>query len=497
LDVSQKLVSVFRRQFFDKMQKLPLIFYDTHAHGDTMSRITNDADNIASTISQATTNLLSSLLSVIASLVIMLSLNFTLTLAVVMAVPLVTIVTRIFTINSKKHFTAQQQHLGSLNSVIEENITGIKIVKAFGKQEDVLKQFTADNLDLYDSSYKAQLWAGYMMPMMNVINNLIFSLVALSGGYLAATSMLSIGTVITFLTYSKQFAHPLNNIAGMFTTIQQALASAERIFEILDETEETPDSPQAVNIKKPKGHIIFDKVSFSYTQDRPVLIDVSFEVKPGEVIAIVGETGSGKTTIINLLNRFYDVDSGNIYLDDINIKDIKRTDLRHFFSVVLQETSLFSGTIMDNIRYARFTASDKEVIKAAKIAHADEFITRLPQGYLTHISAVNDTLSEGQKQLLAISRAVLCHSVVLILDEATSSVDTKTEKEIQKAMLALMKNRTSFLIAHRLSTIKDADRILVVKDGIIFESGNHKQLINKRGYYYQMVMAQMGRKRGN
>jgi len=493
LKVSQKLINIFRLQFFDKMQKLPLIFYDNHAHGDTMSRITNDADNISSTITTAITQLLSSILTIVVNIVIMLSLNVTLTFTVFLAMPLVTLLTRLIASRSKQHFSDQQKTLGILNGVIEENILGLKIVKAFGKQKEVLNEFTITSEQLYGSSVKAQVWAGYMMPLMNVINNLIFALVALTGGYLAVTQIITIGTVVSFMSYSKQFSFPLNHIAGMFNTIQQALASAERIFETLDEIEETPDMPDAKTIDNPLGNIVFENVSFCYIKYRPVLKNVSFNVSAGETIAIVGETGSGKTTIINLLNRFYDVDSGSIYLDGINIKDIKRADLRQYFSVVLQETSLFSGSIMDNIRYARFDSSDKEVKKAAQIAHAHQFISRLPNGYDTKVSGVNDILSEGQKQLLAISRAVLCQSPILILDEATSSVDTKTEKDIQKALISLMKNHTSFLIAHRLSTIKDADRILVVKDGTISESGSHDQLMKKKGYYYKMVVAQMGR----
>ena len=492
LTTSQKLIHFFRRQFFDKIQRLPLLFYDTHSHGDLMSRITNDADNISSTITTATTNLLSSLLTVSVSLVIMFSLNFYLTITVLIAMPLVALLTKIIAGYSKKYFLAQQIALGNLNGVIEENIVGLKIVKAFGKQKSVLDTFINTNNDLYNNSLKAQMWAGYMMPLMNVINNLIFASVALVGGYLAVKQQVLVGTVISFMTYSKQFSHPLNNIAGMFNTIQQALAGAERIFEILDEVEETADNDKAITLKNPQGNIRFEHVSFAYQEDHPVLKDVSFEVKAGETIALVGETGSGKTTIVNLLNRFYDVNSGNIYLDDIDIRDIKRVALRGCFSVVLQETSLFSGTIMDNIRYARNNASNSQVKKAAKIAHADSFITRLPLGYNTLVSGASDTLSQGQKQLLAIARAVLCESPILILDEATSSVDTKTEKEIQKALLSLIKNHTSFLIAHRLSTIKDADRILVVKDGFIAENGNHQQLMEKRGYYYKMVNAQMG-----
>ena len=492
LFVSSKLIFFFRSRFFAKMQKLPLFFYDTNPHGDTMSRITNDVDNISSTITATTTQLLSALLTIIASLILMFRLNSTLSFTILISLPLVFILTKVVTAKSHEYFYRQQSSLGALNAIIEENINGLKIVKAFNKQQQVLQQFARDNQELFDNAYKAQIWTGYMMPMMNVINNLIFALVALVGGYLAVSGRITVGTVISFLSYSKQFAFPLNGLAGMLNTIQQALASAERVFETLSQMEETPDSPQAQSISQPLGNIIYDKVSFSYQADKPVLKNVSFSVKAGEVIAIVGETGSGKTTIINLLNRFYDADSGTIYLDGIPIKDIKREELRKYFSVVLQETSLFSGTIMDNIRYARPGAGDQEVIAAAQIGQADAFISRLPQAYNTYINAASDNLSEGQKQLLAISRAVLCQCPVLILDEATSFVDTKTEKDIQRALISLMKNHTSFLIAHRLSTIKDADRILVIKNGRIFESGTHQELLKLKGYYYKMVVAQMG-----
>ncbi len=492
LFVSQKLIFNLRQQFFNKMQKLPLIYYDTNPHGDIMSRLSNDADNVSSSITSATTQLLASLLTIVSSVVIMLSLSIWLTLTILLAVPLVYTLTTLIAKKSKNHFYRQQVSLGQLNSIIEENILGIKIVKAFGKQTKVADDFLAANQHYYQDSFKAQVYSGAMMPLMNVINNLIFALIALVGGYLVVTSSVSVGVVVSFLSYSKQFAHPLNNIAGMFNTIQQSLASAERIFETLDEAEETADSVAAICLENPKGNIIFDKVYFSYVPGTPVLKGVSFKAKAGKKIAIVGETGSGKTTIINLLNRFYDIDSGNIYLDGSNIKDIKRAELRHYFSVVLQETSLFTATIMDNIRYSRNTATDEEVVQAAKIAHADDFITRLPQAYQTLVSGANDSLSEGQKQLIAIARAVLSHSPILILDEATSFVDTKTEKDIQKALVSLQKNRTSFLIAHRLSTIKDCDTILLIKDGVVAESGNHNQLMKKRGIYYQMVIAQMG-----
>lgn len=492
LKVSQKLVYTLRKEVFEKMQKLPLGFYDTRSHGDTMSRITNDADNISSTIAQTTTQIISSIITLAGSLFVMIRLNLFLTLVVLLCVPLVIVLTRLIASRSRAHFLAQQRNLGSLNGIIEENILGLKMVKAFGKQKDILVQFKEINEKLNESSTKAQILAGYMMPLMNVINNFIFTITAITGGVLSVGYGLPVSTVISFLSYSKQFARPLNAVAGMFNTIQSALAGAERVFEILDSEEETADSENAVDIDNPEGEVAFENVCFSYNKSTPVLKDVSFSVSAGEVVALVGETGAGKTTIVNLLMRFYDADSGRILIDNKPITDLKRNSLRKCFSVVLQDTCLFTGTIMDNIRYSQKDATDEQVIEAAKIAHASDFIEKLPKGYHTMVSGATDNLSQGQRQLIAIARAVLCDSPILILDEATSSVDTKTEKDIQRALLGLMKNRTSFLIAHRLSTIRDADRIMVISDGQIIESGNHESLMNRKGHYYTMVVSQMG-----
>ncbi len=493
LKVSQKLVYVIRREFFEKMQKLPLEFYDTCSHGDIMSRISNDVDNISSTIAQTTTQLISSILILVGSFIVMIRLNVPLTLVVLLCIPLVALLTRVITARSRDYFKAQQISLGSLNGVIEENILGLKMVKAFGKQQDVLKQFAEINEKLYESSKKAQIWSGFMMPLMNVINNFIFAVVAIVGGVLSVEYGLAVGTVVSFLSYSKQFAQPINSVAGMFNTIQSALAGAERVFEILDSKEEPDDVENAIDIENPKGDVTFENVCFSYDKARPILKNVSFNVKAGEVVALVGETGAGKTTIVNLLTRFYDADSGRILIDNQLITNLKRESLRKCFSVVLQDTCLFTGTIMDNIRYSQNDATDEQVIEAAKIAHAHDFISKLPKGYHTMVSGAADNLSQGQRQLIAIARAVLCDSPILILDEATSSVDTKTEKDIQNALLKLMKNRTSFLIAHRLSTIRDANYIMVIGDGKILEIGNHKSLIEKKGQYYNMVISQMGK----
>lgn len=493
LKVSQKLVLVIRTEFFKKMQRLPLKFYDARSHGDTMSRITNDVDNISSTIAQTTTQLISSILTLIGSFVVMISLNVPLTLVVLLCIPLITLLTRTIASKSRAYFLAQQRSLGSLNGVIEENILGLKMVKAFGKQKDILEQFKKINENLYESSSKAQIWSGYMMPLMNVINNFIFAVVAIVGGILSVGYGVAVGTVVSFLSYSKQFSQPLNSVAGMFNTIQSALAGAERVFEILDSEEESADIKNAISIVHPSGNVAFENVCFSYDKSTPILKNVSFKVRAGETVALVGETGAGKTTIVNLLTRFYDADSGSILIDNEPITNLKRSSLRECFSVVLQDTCLFTGTIMDNIRYSQKNATDEQVINAAKIAHAHDFIDKLPKGYYTMVSGATDNLSQGQRQLISIARAVLCDSPILILDEATSSVDTKTEKDIQHALVRLMKNRTSFLIAHRLSTIRDADYIMVIGDGKILESGNHKSLMEKEGQYYKMVISQMGK----
>lgn len=490
--ISQKMVAWIRGQMYAKLQKIPLNFYDTHPHGDIMSRITNDVDNISGTISQVTTQLISSVFSIVGSVVMMLTLSPVLTIVAMITIPLFLLLTRLITRKSQRYFVGQQNALGKLSGIVEENIEGLRIVKAYGLQDQVIEQFAAVNTEMRDCSVKAQVWSGFMMPFMNVINNFVYALLACVGGILSVNGTITVGVIVSFLSYSKQFGQPLNSIAGMFNSIQSALAGAERIFQVLDEAEEVPDGAGAVTTEQLRGAVEFRNVSFAYPNGRPVLRNVSFQVQPGEVVALVGETGAGKTTIVNLLTRFYELSEGEIRLDGVKITDIRRSNLRRFFSVVLQDTCLFSGTIADNIRYANPSASDTEVVAAARLARADSFISRLPKKYDTMVSGSADTLSQGQRQLLAIARAVMCDAPILILDEATSSVDTKTEKEIQNAMLALMKNRTCFLIAHRLSTIRDADRIMVIGSGRILESGTHCELMNRKGRYYRMVISQMG-----
>ena len=490
--ITQHLVQYIRTELYAKLQKIPLNFYDTHPNGDLMSRITNDVDNISSTISQTTTQLIASVVTIVGSAVMMLWLSPILTLVAMISIPLFSVLTKLIATKSRPYFLGQQKALGILNSVVEENIDGLKMVKAFDLQEKVLADFKTVNAEMQDYSIKAQIWSGLMMPFMNVINNLCYALLACIGGILSVGGSVTVGVVVSFLSYSKQFGQPLNSIAGMFNSIQSALAGAERIFEVLDEAEETPDSADAAEQKTAKGKVEFQDVSFSYISGKTVLDHVSFTVQPGEVIALVGETGAGKTTVVNLLTRFYELSAGKIRLDDVEISQIRREDLRNFFSVVLQDTCLFTGTIADNIRYSKPEATQEEVVAAAKLARADPFISRLPKQYDTPVSGGTDNLSQGQRQLLAIARAVLCDAPILILDEATSSVDTRTEKEIQRALLALMKDRTSFLIAHRLSTIRSADRILVIGEGRILESGNHEELMQHRGAYYRMVLSQMG-----
>lgn len=492
IGVSQNLVRTMRQSLFQKLQRLPLGFYDARPHGDTMSRLTNDVDNISSTIAQTTTELISSLLTILGSLTMMMLLSPALTLAAVVTIPLVLLLTRTIAKRSRAAFLGQQRELGKLNGIVEESVTGLKMVRAFHQERQMVRAFGETNAQLTRYSIRAMIWSGALMPMMNVINNLSFSLVACAGGILSVRHVISVGVIASFITYSRQFAQPLNSIADLFNSIQSALAGAERVFEIMDEAEEPADRPDAVDISHPCGEVTFSNVCFSYQNGKPVLKQVSFHVPPGSVVALVGETGAGKTTIVNLLTRFYDADSGMVCIDGIDVRSISRASLRQCFSVVLQDTSLFTGTIADNIRYSHPSATQEQVEQAAKAAGAHGFISRLPQGYQTVVSGSTDTLSQGQRQLLSIARAFLADAPILILDEATSSVDTRTEKSIQRAMVRLIQGRTCFLIAHRLSTIRDADEIFVIGKGTILERGTHQTLMQRHGAYYQMVVSQSG-----
>ena len=489
--VAQRIVKKLRNTLFQKLQNLPISFFDLHTNGEIMSRLSNDIDNVSSTISQSTTQLMSGVIAIIGSLVMMLSLSVLLTLATIITIPLVFLLTRTIAKKTKVLFKSQQEKLGILNGHIEETISGIYVVKAFNHEDKVIEQFKEVNNKLCEVGTKAQIWSGFLMPLTNVINNIGFAVVALVGGVLAVRDMITVGVIASFLSYSRQFSRPLNDLANIFNTLQSAIAGAERVFEIIDESEETKDSLKAVQLDKPKGEVVFQNVSFGYRKDVPIIKNISFHVKAGTNIALVGPTGAGKTTIVNLLARFYDVSNGKILIDDIDIREYKRDSLRKSFGIVLQDTYLFSGTIRENIRYGRLEATDKEVEEAATTANADVFIRTMPKGYETVLSESGSNLSQGQKQLLAIARAILSNPSIMILDEATSSVDTRTELNIQEAMLKLMKGRTSFIIAHRLSTIRDADIIMVIDNGEIIEKGSHSSLIAKKGVYYNMCSNQL------
>lgn len=488
--VSQRIVKNLRETLFAKLQKLPISFFDTNTHGDIMSRLSNDIENVSSTVSQSTIQLMSGMITIAGSLVMMLVLSPLLTLASIITIPLVFLLTRTIAKKTSKLFKEQQRELGMLNGHIEENITGIHVVKAFSHEDKAIDEFEKINSKLCEVGLKAQIWSGFLMPIMNVINNIGFAAVAGFGGVLAVRNIITVGVIASFLSYSRQFTRPLNDLANIFNTLQSAVAGAERVFEILDVKEETGDAQNAKILDNFQGHVVFDHVSFGYRHDVPVLKDINFEAKEGTNIALVGPTGAGKTTIVNLLTRFYDVTDGRILIDGVDIREYSRDSLRKCFGIVLQDTYLFSGTIMENIRYGRLDASVEEIKKAAGMANADIFINRLPKGYDTVLSESGSNLSQGERQLLAIARAILADPTILILDEATSSVDTRTELHIQEAMLKLMNGRTSFIIAHRLSTIRDADIIMVIDGGEIVEKGSHESLLEKRGVYYDMYYNQ-------
>ncbi|WP_231597543.1 ABC transporter ATP-binding protein [Bacillus sp. SA1-12] len=488
--VAQRIVKRLRSHLFKKLQKLPVSFFDSRTHGEMMSRLTNDIDNVSNSISQSTTQLMSGSIVIIGSLIMMVALSPILTLASLVTVPLVFLLTRTIARKTRVLFRNQQKELGTLNGQIEETISGLEVVKAFNHEEKAIAEFQEVNTRLRKVGTSAQIWAGFLMPIMNVINNFGFTIVAVVGGYLAVENMITIGVIASFITYSRQFVRPLNELANIFNILQSGVAGAERVFEILDGEEEPEDRPDAIPLVNPKGIVEFKNVSFGYRNDVPILKNVSFTSAAGSSTALIGPTGAGKTTIVNLLTRFYDVTDGQIFIDGRDIREYTRDSLRKCFGIVLQDTYLFSGTIMENIKYSKPEATDEEVHAAARMANADLFINRLPNGYESKLSENGGNLSHGQKQLLAIARVILSKPSLLILDEATSSIDTRTELQIQDALAKVMEKRTSFVIAHRLNTIRDVDTIMVIQNGEIAEKGNHDELMAQHGVYYQMISNQ-------
>lgn len=490
--IGQRVILHIRKTLFNKMKDLPLSFFDSRRHGELMSRLTNDVDNISTTISDSLTQLMTYVFTILGVLVLMLSLSPLLTCVAFIAVGMIFLLTKTVTGRTRKFFAAQQAVLGRLNGQVEESVSGLSMVKAFGREEKLKRQFEENNRQLCEVATKAQIWSGYLMPITNVINNLNYVLIAVISGIMAANDMIGVGLISSFLLYSKQFARPFVDIANIYNNFQTAVAGAERVFEILDEASEPEDIPGARPLYNPRGEVVFDHVTFGYVPGKPILKDVSVRLKAGMKVAVVGSTGAGKTTFINLLTRFYDVDSGSILLDGHDLREYRMEDLRRAFGVVLQDTALFGMSIKDNICYGRENVPFEQVEKAAKMAGADSFIRRLPQGYDTVLKQGGAQLSQGERQLLTIARAVLANAPILILDEATSSVDTVTEQRIRKAMLEITKGRTSIIIAHRLSTIRDSDLILLMEQGQIVEKGNHEELMALRGRYAQMYRTQIG-----
>jgi len=488
--VSQRALKLVRRDLFAHMQTLSIGFFDRHTAGELMSRLTNDIDAINQAVSQNVTALVASVLSLVGIVVAMFVLNPWLALATLIIVPVIYFFTNFIARYTRKGFRRLQQQLGGLNSVVEETISGQKVIKAFRRSDPVTEQFRQHNQAVYEAAVYANTFAMMLMPLSAVLGNFFVIVLASFGGYLALQGLVTVGTIATFIFYGKNFIGPLQQLANMFNTIQAALAGAERVFEIIDQQAETPDLSDAYSLSSVRGEVRFEHVHFGYTPGHPVIKDMSLEAKAGQTVALVGPTGAGKTTIINLLTRFYEIDSGRITIDGRDIRQVNKADLRRNLGIVLQDTFLFADTVMENIRYGRLDASDEEVIRAAELADADHFIRQLPQGYHTRLTERAGNLSQGQRQLLAIARAVLAEPSILILDEATSSVDTRTEVRIQKALLRLMEGRTSFVIAHRLSTIRDADRVLVIRDGEIVEQGSHQELLDRRGFYHHLYISQ-------
>ncbi|MGD9496137.1 MAG: ABC transporter ATP-binding protein [Armatimonadota bacterium] len=492
IHVAQRSVRDLRRDLFDRLQMLSLRFFDRHPHGELMSRLTNDTETISATLGETITRLIGSALTITGSLIAMFALNWRLALVVLATLPLTFAVTRFVAGAARRHYRDRQRDLGRLNGLIEETVSGQRVVKVCRRETTVIEQFDAANAALRTSGTLAGIYGGLMGPSMGLVHNLTFALLAGVGGWMVLRDWTTIGVIAAFINYARNFSRPLNEIAMLYATVQSAIAGAERVFAVIDEVPEIVDAPDAIPLPRVRGHVVFEDVSFGYEEGVPVLREVSFEAAPGQTVALVGPTGAGKTTIVNLLTRFYDIDRGRIMVDGHDIRAVRTDDLRRALGIVLQDTFLFADTVRENIRYGRLDATDEEVEQAAKLANADSFITRLPQGYETPLSEAGSTLSEGQRQLLAIARAILADPAILILDEATSSVDSRTEAHIQEAMHRLMEGRTSLVIAHRLSTIRRADCILVIEHGRIVERGSHEELLAARGAYYALYTSQFG-----
>ncbi len=489
--VAQRTVYGLRNDVNEKLARLPLAYYDSKTHGEILSRTVNDVDNISNTLQQSLTQLITALVTLIGVVIMMLTISPLLTLILLCTLPLSFFVIKAIASRSQGYFKSQQSELGELNGHVEEMYTGHKIIKAFGRERKSVAAFDAINERLYHSSRKAQFISGIMMPLMSFISNIGYVLISVVGGILVTRQAIKIGDIQAFIQYARQFSMPLTQTAQIANIIQSTIASAERVFELLDEREETadPNEGAAARLASPRGDVRFEHVRFGYKEEA-LISDLNIDVAQGQMVAIVGPTGAGKTTLVNLLMRFYDIQGGSITIDGVNITDLRRGDLRRLFGMVLQDTWLFNGTIRDNIAYGREGASEDDVIRAAQAAHADHFIRTLPDGYDTLLNEEASNISQGQKQLLTIARAILADPSILILDEATSSVDTRTEALIQQAMARLMEGRTSFVIAHRLSTIKDADMILVMNHGDVIEKGSHEQLLARGGFYAELYNSQ-------